>query len=120
MWLLVAAELPSTPDNTQFYLLFAGGVVAAIASVAVAYITRGRGSAAPTPSAENGTGKLRERVAVTEATLKVHGELHEDSEDRDDVQDRWLTRQDHTLERHTETLAAIVRHLDRDHDGWRV
>lgn len=114
--MLVAADLPATPDNTQYYLLFAGGVVAAIASVAVAYITRGRERTSPSPppptDAGAGSGNLRERTAVGEHRLDAIEQAHDELEAAHELQDRRLSGVERAQEH-------VTHFLDRQFPDWR-
>ncbi len=118
MWNLVAAELPAPVDNTSAYLVFAGVVVGAIASVVIAVLQTRKTRTEPSPPApSNGDGngnntiKIRERVAVVAAEIKNLRSVDEQTEDTVDTMDRRVDRNEARLDR-------VVAFLSREFPGW--
>jgi hypothetical protein len=116
VWELVAAELPAPVDNTSSYLVFAGVVVGAIASIAIAVIQSRKSRTEPSPPAPsggdgNGSGRLRERVAVVERDVGALNKAHDELEDAHDLLDRAHAKGQVCQD-------AIVRFLDREFPGW--
>lgn len=125
MWRLVAAELPAPVDNTSAYLVFAGVVVGAIASIAIAVIQSRKSRTEPSPpAASNGDGngsntiRIRERVAVTEAEIKNLKKVDEQTEETVDTLDRRVDRNEAILVADHKTLAHVVAFLNRQFPGW--
>lgn len=114
---LLAAELPPAPvpaDNTQFYLVFAGVAITALASVVIAVINRGgrTTSSPPAPAGNGADSKLTERVAVNESKLAGLDNAHGELEDTVDVLDRRHAK----TEVRVENLEARMGRLERQRE----
>lgn len=118
MWILVAAELPTPVDNTSSYLVFAGVVVGAIASIAIAVIQSRKTRTEPSPPAPTtvtdggSSGRLRERVAVVERDVTALNKAHDELEEAHDLLDRGQAK-DRVCQ------DAIVRWIERQDPNWR-
>lgn len=126
MWRLVAAELPAPVDNTSAYLVFAGVVVGAIASIAIAVIQSRKSRTEPSPPApSNGDGngantyKIRERMAVVEAEVANLKKVDEQTEDVMDTVDRRVDRNEALLDLARAEVRGVAAFLDRQFPGWR-
>lgn len=114
MWLTLAAELPpapTPPDRTSAYLVFIAGVLATLASIAIAIINRpGRTSPSPPAPAEDDlTGKIRERVATVEANWSGTDKALGDLEDDFDIADRRLAKVEVWVDDHEARLRRLER-----------
>lgn len=104
MWQSVAADLPVQPETTGQLPVLIFGLVGTIAvvlgGIAVALINSRANQSAPSPPAANVTETdmlLSNRIAVLERRA-------DDSDDRDEIQDR--------------TLSLVIRALDIKDPRW--
>lgn len=110
MWLtgVLAAEVPASGGNDQLLVMIGGIVVAAFGMIGVvgAAALNNRNKTAPSPPAvANPASDLAWRDYVT-GELAVGRARADDSDERDEMQDRRL---DH-----------LERVLDRSHPDWRI
>ncbi len=115
MW-AAAAEATAGPDPTLITAIagFLGVVVTTIGVVVVQAMKSRADRTAPSPPAPSTATDtaLAERVAVLEYRSREDQQRDDDSDLRDDIQDRALNN-------HGDRLDAIERHLDRHDPGWR-
>jgi hypothetical protein len=118
----IAAEAATEPSQTLIGIAFGflGTVVMTLGTIVVAvvkikYDRSDRVESSP-PSADTRTA---ERVAVLEHLAREGQERNDDSDERDDMQDRAIYSHDDRLERHHGRLSAIERWADRHDPGWR-
>lgn len=111
MWLtgVLAAEVPASGGSSDQLLVMIGGIVVAalgtIGAVAVAAINNRNKTAPSPPAALSPASDLAWRDYVT-GELAVGRARADDSDERDEMQDRRL---DH-----------LERVLDRSHPDWRI
>ena len=98
MWF--GAEIPVVPptpvDQTGNWLLFAGGVVAVIGTIVVAFLNRKQ--PAPADTTEPVATRFVERLAVVESQLGGVIEALKDTEETLDLVDRRQSKTEHIVE----------------------
>lgn len=110
MWLAAAQEAPSAPADALVIAIFTflGVVVTTIGVIVVQAIKSKAERTAPSPPAPTDTAMLMQLA-------RDNGQLvqrADDSDERDDMQDR-------ALENYGDRIEAIERHLDRGYPDWR-
>jgi hypothetical protein len=121
VWVL-AAEAATEPDSTLITVAFGflGTVVMTLGTIIVAgmkikHDRADRVDPSP-PAADTRTG---ERVAVLEHMAQQGQKRDDDSDTRDDLQDRAIYSHDERLERHHRRLERLESWADRTDPGWR-
>lgn len=110
MW-LAASEVPSAPGDSPIIVIFTflGVVVTTVGVIVVQAIKSKAERTAPAPPAPSDTSLLLQLA-------KEQGQLvqrADDSDERDDYQDR-------ALHNHGDRIEAIERHLDNNVPNWRT
>jgi hypothetical protein len=116
----LAAEAATEPSGALIAAAFGflGTVVVTVGAIVVqAMKTRSDRVEASPPSADARTG---ERVAVLEHLARQGQERDDDSDVRDDMQDRAIYSHDDRLERHHGRLSRLERWADSTDPGWRA
>jgi hypothetical protein len=111
-----AATEPSTGLIAAAFTFLGTVVVSVTAVVLQAMKTRPDRTEASPPAADTRTG---ERVAVLEHLAQQGAQRDDDSDTRDDLQDRAIYSHDDRLERHHRRLARLESWADSHDPGWR-